>query len=141
MDLEGTKLIVPLLAGAMALAGGIFTFVNGRLIEAKTTNARRRVVGWTLSGLSTTFLLAGLFTSFLNSNLWPLALFAVGFAFQITLLLRQSGPVQRIELLTFCLVCCGFTLFTSITLTLHFTGRILGVVEKMTEVLKALPQH
>ena len=44
MDSDTIKTGMTVLAGAMGLAGGVFTFVNGRLNEAKTPYARHRVI-------------------------------------------------------------------------------------------------
>src|SRR5438552_11675739 len=102
----------------MALAGGIFNFVNGRLQEAKTPEARSRVVTWTLLSLSVAFNLAGVATSFsLDSYLAVLALFALALALQITLFLRHPAPIQRLEVVALCLIVSTFTFAAAGALT------------------------
>src|SRR5437016_4812317 len=50
--------LLPFLGGAMTLAGAILVFVNARLQEATTPEARSRVVMWTILSLTAAFNLA-----------------------------------------------------------------------------------
>jgi hypothetical protein len=122
----------------MALAGGLFTFLNGRLNEAGTRDARERVIVWTLAGLSAALTLCGFAASIIGFGLWSLAIFLVAFIFQTTLFIRQPGPMGRIEIVSFCILCCTTTtLFISI-FTLHFFERHLKVTSDIIDLLNKM---
>jgi hypothetical protein len=131
--------ILQFLAGVMVLAGGIFVFVNGRLNEAKTSDQRSRIVGWTLQALSIAFSISGVAVVLLLPNvaLWPLALSAVSFAFLVAEVLRQSGPVLRgSEVLTLCIIFSSFTLFGALTTSFYFTHRVLSLIDRQSNLIE-----
>ena len=120
--------LLPFLGGAMTLAGAILVFVNARLQEATTPEARSRVVMWTILSLTAAFNLAAVAASFvLDSYLTVLALFAVPLALQIILFLRDPQPIRRLEVFALCFIFSAFTFLAAAALTLHFTTRLYEV--------------
>jgi len=122
----------------MALAGGFFTFINGRLNEAKTSDARERVIAWSMAGLTLVLVVAGVIATLFNLALWASTLYLVAFTIQIILFIRQSGPVSRIELVSFCLLCCVTVTTVSLMFTLSILERHLKVTEGIVDVLRKM---
>jgi hypothetical protein len=138
MDTELAKLVMPFLAGAMALAGGLFSFVNGRLNEAKTHDARQRVITWTLGSLSFAFILVGLIVSFFKVSLASSIFFLISFALQVILFVRGIGPINRIELALFCLTCSVMTTAIGFVLVLDLVSRNVEITGRIIDLLKPL---
>src|SRR4051794_28193482 len=69
MDSVSIKDLLPVIAGAMALIGGLFTFINGRLQEAQTQEAKRNVVNWVLLSGGIIFSLLGLLLAIIFPHL------------------------------------------------------------------------
>lgn len=132
MGNEDARLLLQSLVGVLIFAGAVMTFINGRLNEAKTANARSRVVTLTLVWLSIlASILAGLSLFALKTPYAAIALFGVALALQAAVFLRKSGPVSRSEIVAACFTTLSFAV-TLIALPLLDTiGRIVGVLERM----------
>jgi hypothetical protein len=129
LDTETLKTIFPLLGGALTLVGGLFTFVSGRLKDAKGRDARDRVVTLTLQWLSFAFGLSALLVIFLSPGYAvPVFLFFCQFVTQIVLFLRKSEPMQRIDVVVLSLICSFYAFFFASALVFYYTGIVLGLL-------------
>lgn len=136
---EITKLL-PFLGGAFALAGGIFTFVNGRLNEAKTSEQRSRVVTLTLNLLSIAFSLCAFAAMFIpNAGLWFLLFFAISYAISLGVFLRQCGPTLRLAQVVFlCFTFSTFTGFVTTMISAYYIGRLVEVIHHQMDITDRL---
>jgi uncharacterized membrane protein HdeD (DUF308 family) len=80
--------------GAMALIGGTFTFVNGRLNEATTPERKIHIVDWIIKILAAIFFLAGGISSFFTF-VWILPFYTAGIILDVILFLRLTRPLNR----------------------------------------------
>ena len=137
MEADSVQSLFPLIGGALALAGGVFTFVSGRLKDAEGIRAKERVIGLTLQWLSVSLnafgLLAGLF---LKGYAISVVFFSLAFLLQVLLFLRKSEPVRRIDVVTFSILCTSFGVFLVGVISLHFFGRLLDLMEKMIPLVR-----
>lgn len=135
MDADGVKIALGVLTGAITLAGGIFTFVNGRLNEAKSPDGRRNVTVITVGCLSLLATALGFFVIVVfNFSLACLPLFAVGFILQIVLVLMDPTPVTRMSLVTFGGNCAGFAMLISLAVAFNALTIVQGQIHELTQV-------
>ena len=139
MDSEVLKSFFPVLGGILALAGGVFTFVSGRLRDADGADARavviRRTWEWLASGLSVAALLVAIAT-----NLYAVSamLFTAAFVIQAYMFLDNPSPPRRIDVLTFGLLCATFVTTLSMAATFPLLQRIVDLQQRIVEVQQDL---
>ena len=132
MDTDTLKALFPLLGGALALAGGVFTFVSGRLKEAEGRDAKDRVVGLTLTWISLALNAFGLLAAVvLAGYAVSVILFCCAFFVQVVIFLRKSEPVRRIDVVVFSFMCSFFGFFLASVITLYWIGQLLYLVKKL----------
>ena len=131
MDPDVLKGLLAVAAGVLALAGGAFTFVNGRLSEATTSEARRRVYDLALQWISFALNLIGILSIlFIPGYTVAIVFFAAAFVVQITLFMRREEPIRRIDIVTFTLMCSAFAFFLASVGTLYWVGRLVDILSK-----------
>lgn len=59
MDADSIKMLSALLAGSLGLIGGTLTFINGRLNEAKTDDAKNNIYQKTYDWIATILFVLG----------------------------------------------------------------------------------
>jgi hypothetical protein len=132
MDTDTLKALFPLLGGALALAGGVFTFVSGRLKEAEGPDAKDRVVGLTLTWISLALNAFALLAAVvLGGYAVSVILFCCAFFVQVVIFLRKSEPVRRIDVVVFSFMCSFFGFFLASVVTLYYIGRLLDLVKQL----------
>jgi hypothetical protein len=126
MDQITVKDLLPVMAGAMALAGGKFAFINGRLQEAVTYEGRQNVVNWLLRVCGLIFSLLGFGSVLIFHNFaLPAIAFLIPIMFSIILALRRTGPIGRGEVLYLCFLCCYFTFMIIAWITLYLFDQVI----------------
>lgn len=138
MDYESAKAVFPVVGGLLALAGGVFTFVNGRLNEAKTPEGRTTVVDATISGIAIALNVVAFVAVVLGEFLIPTGLFALGFMLNTINFARRSGPVHRSEIIMFGIMCCGITTAVCLGLSFRSINGIADVEGHMVDLLGRL---
>lgn len=139
MDTEALKSFFPVLGGVLALAGGVFTFVSGRLRDADGADARavvvRRTWEWLASGLSVGAMFVAIAT-----NLYAVSatLFTVAFVIQAYMFLDNPSPPRRIDVLTFGLLCATFVTTLLMAATFPLLQRIIDLQGRIVEVQQEL---
>ncbi len=134
MDIDTLKSAFPLLGGALALAGGVFTFVAGRLKDAETFEAKANVVRLTLEWLSLALNLAGMLTAALTRTyVVPGVLFAAAYMIQTVIFLRRTGPPSRMEMVT-------FSLMTSIFISAAVVALLFATMHDMLDLIRTLTE-
>jgi hypothetical protein len=129
MDLENIKLAVGLVTGVLVLTAGTLTFINGRLNEARSPDARERVILLTISTLSWAFQISGaIFTAI--APLISIPLFAIGLALLIINFARFSYR-SNATIAVFCFSC-------SIFVNAIFANMLLYVIVTQRDQIAAL---
>lgn len=139
MDNEMLRSIFPVLGGILALAGGVFTFVSGRLRDADGTDAKSAVIRRTWEWLASALSVAGFLTIVL-SKLYVLGmlLFAAAFILQVYMFLQNSSPLRRVDVVTFGLLCATFVSMLMMAITFSLFERVINIQERMIDFQEKL---
>jgi hypothetical protein len=136
-EADAFQSLFPLVGGALALAGGVFTFVSGRLKEASGPEGKKRVVTLTIRWLSVALnALALLAVIFGKGFAVPVLLLSLAFVLQIVLFLRIAEPVERVDVVGFSLLSGFYIFFLASAVSMHFVGRTLDLIDKLTTIVK-----
>ena len=144
MEADIAKLLLTVAAGALALAGGAFTFVNGRLAEAKTPEHRQSIYRVTAQVVALVISISAV-GLVLWASLYKTAgvLFLLSYAVQSGLFVTRKGAPGRAEILSFTFltgVLCaalGFlALATVIDRVVDVQARIIESQGRIIELLK-----
>ncbi len=120
MEAEALKSIFPVVGGLLALAGGVFTFVSGRLRDADGSEAKALVIRRTWSWLAIALSLAAIFvTVAMNLYAASVVLFSASFLVQLHVFLANPAPATRVEVLVIAFLCAS--LLTSVAMAGTFT--------------------
>jgi hypothetical protein len=128
MDSDTIKLAFALAAGALALIGGLLTFLNGRLSEAKTQRTRSNIIFSTITALAILNIIVGTAIFFFLHSLWAEVFFATAFIISLVHYVR-GGYSHWLNVLVFAILCSFYisAMFTLIPLYL-----MLRVVDVLT---------
>jgi hypothetical protein len=138
MDTELLKAIGPLLGGLLALAGGAFTFVNGRLRDAESLKDKSRLLGATATWVALAPTLAAVLLMFLGAKFYvAVALFLLSYLLQARIFLLKPGPPKRAEILTF----SALSGVTAASVVFAITGSLLeGVIDNQARMIQVQGQ-
>jgi hypothetical protein len=141
MDAEALKSVFPVLGGALALAGGVFTFVSGRLRDADGAEGQtaviRRTWSWLAIGLSTAALIA---TLAMNLYVVSVVLFSASFIVQMHLYLTNPAPPHRAEVLVVALMCASLLTSLAMAGTFSLFERVIDLQRRTIQVQHDLIQ-
>lgn len=127
MDTDLLKVIGPILGGLLALVGGVFTFVNGRLRDAETPEQKDALLRTTAEWIEVAPSLAGLVALVAGAPFYAaVVLFTLSYLLQARLFLRKRTPVQRIEIATF----SALTSVTAASIVFAVAG---GLIERLID--------
>lgn len=140
MDSETIKIVFPVLGGAMVLAGGALTFINGRLNEAQTPAARHRIIFWVKQSIVIVVALVG--AASLAVGLFSVGgvCYLVNFCIFVTdFIMRDKIKITRVEIATYAICCsffgAGFSILWSTYFMLKimnsFSAQLLGVIHAL----------
>jgi hypothetical protein len=138
MDTELLKTIGPLLGGLLALAGGAFTFVNGRLRDAATEQDRTQLLSAAATWVALAPTLAAVLLMFLGAKFYvAVALFVLSYVLQARLFLVKAAPASRAEILTF----SALSGVTAASVVFAITGSLLErVIDNQARMLQVQEQ-
>lgn len=126
VDYDSAKVVLPVLGGLLAFAGGVFAFVNGRLNEAGTPERRALVTTYILFSFIIVFSLGGVIAHILGEHLIGYTLLSLMFIVNNVEFLRNKGPVRRHELVMFFILYCVVAIYISSIFTIYLvTGKWL----------------
>jgi predicted membrane-bound mannosyltransferase len=138
MDTELLKAIGPLLGGLLALAGGAFTFVNGRLRDAETQEDKNRLLSAAATWIALAPTLAAVLFMFLGAKFYvAVALFVLSYVLQARIFLLKGSPPTRAEILTF----SALSGVTAASVVFAITGSLLErVIDNQARMLQVQEQ-
>ncbi|HEY8358862.1 MAG TPA: hypothetical protein VIL30_15500 [Ramlibacter sp.] len=135
MDLEGLKSVFPLLGGMLALAGGVFSFVSGRLKDADGAEAKaaviRRTWGWVALGLAVAALIA---TVVLDWSGASMVLFSLSVVVQLWMYLARPGPLHRVEVLLVSVLVASLVTSIAMAVTFSLFERLVKIQRETIQV-------
>lgn len=138
MDYENIKSVFPLLGGALALAGGVFTFVNGRLNEAKTEESRTFVISMLIFAFVCIANLSAVLTLMFIKPLASIPLYILVLMAETISYVRRGNILTRWSIVSYCLlsciICCNITLIAA-------GSWIDQVREENKEIYRTLRMH
>ena len=137
MDTDLLKSVLPVIGGALALLGGVFTFVSGRLRDAPDEVSKLRVMTRTWANVAVVFWLVGIsLVAFANRPLFGIPFFAATLAIQTKQFLSGPKLVFRdaIALFVFNCVLAAFTILFAIFV--YFFDLMLASQNQQLEVLR-----
>jgi hypothetical protein len=135
MNIESLKAWLPVIGGLLTLAGGLFAFVNGRLGEAKTEEAKARVIRLALEWISISISIAALLLALFVHFLAAVPLYLVVLTLESFKFLRRTSPLERMEVLSVGFLCA---LFVSLLVTGAFTYVIDRIVSLEAESVRTV---
>jgi hypothetical protein len=139
--MEFSGAVVAFLGGMLVLVSQVLSFVNARLTEAKTPDARSAVVHWALQGIALALSAGGIALLFIQS-FWFVTLLTASFILQVVIVVRQfasSGPVvRREEVLVLCLLFSAYAFFASIGLSGILIRDITDLMSQQRELISHL---
>ena len=142
MDAESLKSYFPILGGILALAGGVFTFVSGRLRDADGVDAKavvtRRTLEWLSSGLSAAALLVGILSKLYVVSV---VLFGAAFGIHAYMFVQNPSTPRRAEVLLIGMLCATFALLIAMAVTFPLLERMIDVQGKMLEIQQELVKN
>ena len=103
MDQENIKLAIGLITGVLVLSGVTLTFFNRRLHEARSPDARERVIFWAISILSLAFQISGAIFAAV-APLVSIPFFAIGMVLHIIGFARLTWR-SNLTIALFCFSC------------------------------------
>jgi len=142
MDTDSLKALFPILGGILALAGGVFTFVSGRLRDAEGADAKavvaRRTLEWLSSGLSYFALLVAILTKL---YIVVVVLFVIVFVLQAYMFVQNPSPPRRVDVLTFGMLCATFVTSIALVAMLYLFERVIYVQGQMVEIQQEMVKN
>lgn len=134
MDVDLLKMLLPVLGGLLGALGGIFSFVNGRLNEAKTDEAKHAVRQKTSEWIATGLIMVGAaLASFAQMFGVACVLYFVAFIIQTCLFVSRRGAASRGEIVMYSLQTAIFFSVLVASFTFSMLIRIISVQESMLD--------
>jgi hypothetical protein len=148
MDSELLKTVLPVVGGALALLGGVFTFVSGRLRDAPSEDAKARVLGGTWVWAAIILWLVGIgIGTFSQLRMLAIPFYFAAFAIQWRLFVDGPEPASRRAVATFAASCAVvafavlFSVFTQlIDQLVELQGTQVELLKNIVEPMKKKPQ-
>ena len=137
VDTELLKSSLPVVGGILALMGGVFTFVSGRLRDAADDEAKSRVLDFTWLWIAVAMWLVGqALTTFTALRLYAIPLYAASLAIHWWLFVRGPEPASRKEIAVFVMLCTvtGFAILFAIFTS--FFDRFIELQNHQIELLQ-----
>ena len=137
MDTELLKSSLPVVGGILALMGGVFTFVSGRLRDAADDDAKSRVLDLTWLWVAVALWLVGqALATFTAFRLYAIPLYAVSLAIHWGLFVRGPEPASRKESAVFVMLCTvtGFAILFAMFAS--FFDRFVELQNQQIELLQ-----
>ena len=135
MDADILKAALPVFGGALALLGGVFTFVSGRLRDAPDDDAKSSV--WALTALWTAaalWFIGIALAMFVDLPLHSIPLFCLSLAIHWKLFVSGPEPASRKAIAMFALLCAVTAFATLFATFAYVTDRILSIQERQLEL-------
>lgn len=141
MDIDTLKSVLPAVGGTLALAGGVFTFVAGRLKDAESPDAKANVVRLALEWTSIILNVVGLaLGSFTRAYFAAVAFFLIAYGLQTFIFLRRRGSPSRTEVVSFSLLTAVVVSGVVVALLFSVTHDVLDLIQGLIDVQKARPK-
>lgn len=138
MDTELLRTLFPLFGGILAVVGGVFTYVNGRLREAESEEDTAAAIRTTLDWISFALAAGGFLAAVLaRSYVFAVLFFTANFVLQSYMFLRSRAPLRRADVLTLGLLSATFVGTLAMAAILPIVDRIVTVQTSTAEVLKS----
>jgi hypothetical protein len=139
MESDLLKAFLPAFGGALALLGGVFTFVSGRLRDAEDAEAKARVFAYTWYWTSLAIWFVGIAVSvFAGKHLLAIPCYALSFALQWKLFLDGPEPVSRAATANFAFQCALTTLAIAGSGLFALADSLLGLHERQVDAMNKL---
>lgn len=148
MDSELIKAALPVVGGALALAGGVFTFISGRLRDAPDTTAKSEIFAITWVWVATAVWFVGIgIAVFASHSVASIPFFCATLAIQYRSFVAQPNPPSRRAVANFALLCTTaatailFSIFVDFARgTLDIQNRQIEILKQTVETLRSLPK-
>lgn len=132
MDADFAKTFFPLVGGVLALAGGVFTFVSGRLRDATGPDAKARVLTITTSWIATALWLIGcVLTAIRGLQIYAPLFYVVSFGLHWKLFLERPRQPSRLESSVFAIFCALTAFSVLASLTFYPIDKLLTQIDKL----------
>lgn len=139
MDADLTKTIFPIIGGVLALAGGVFTFVSGRLRDAEGSNAKNRVLQVTTNWIAFVLWLIGCgLTSFSGLQLYAIPFYLIAFALYWKLFLDGPSRSSRWETSLFAVFCATTATMVLTSILAYMTEHLVSNQAEMLKLIKSV---
>ena len=106
MDYENIKPLLPFLGGVLALAGGVFTFINGRLNEAKTEENRTFVIDILIFVFVCVTNLCAVLALVFIKPLLSVPFYVLVLVAETVSYIRRGNLLTRWSIISYCLLSC-----------------------------------
>lgn len=135
MDAESMKMLITVLTGSLGFIGGTLTFVNGRLNEAKTDDAKHGVYQKTWDWIATLLFLVGTgISAFGQLYAAACGFYLIAFIIQTYLFLSRPHAATRVEIMMYSLQTSIIISIAVLSFVFSMFNRIIAVQEHMLSV-------
>lgn len=132
---ETLKALLMTAAGGLGFLGGLLTFLNGRLKDAESPDARAKVWERTLDITVLAVNVVGATLIAIGWGRWGLAIFSVAYAVEFFRFIRRDGPITRGEIAVWILLTCMFTAIVVLVFVAGYFDRVLAIIERLTAIV------
>jgi MFS family permease len=137
MDAEFTKSVLPVVGGALALAGGIFTFVSGRLRDAEGRDAKDRIMQLCFLWIACVLWIAGsALCAVSGAQIYAVPLYVISFALHWKLFSEGPNPPSRNAVANFALLAAMTAFSIVFAMMISLIDPILRIQERTIQVLE-----
>ena len=137
MDTDLLKASMPVVGGTLALLGGVFTFVSGRLRDAPDETAKSEVIALTWLYAAGAFWFIGIaLATFAKLPLFSIPFYCACLIIHLKLFVSVPEPASRKAIAMFALLCAVTAFAILFAVFAHFFDRMLDIQSLQLELLR-----